>query len=149
MEAPTQPERLIRNRRIATMVVMGTGVLTAVTLWRTFFPVPHQSHWLLPLRFLLPGRADIAVNVAFYLYLLWFVIFRFFRKSQGKEQILIAGYCPLVFLNPFKYLVSTAGGNLFQSLQLIGMIMAFVAALLILKDAPATDDTRHNTSIFG
>jgi len=93
--------RLIRNQRTAIVALVSTGFLAVLTFRTVVSHSSQQSHWLLPLDFVLTGRALLAVNVAFYTYLLWLCTV-FLRIAQGKERILVAGCFPGILLTPSK-----------------------------------------------
>jgi len=85
---------------------------------------------------MLPTWAGVAVDVAFYAYLLWLCVV-FFRIAQGKERVLVAGWCPGILLGPIEHLVSISTAAAIQYVQAVSIAVAFVAAVLILLEGPA------------
>ena len=82
---------------------------------------------------MLTARALLAVNVAFYAYLLWLCIV-FFRTAQGKERILVAGCFPGILLTPLQSLVSTTTATSIRYIEAASIAVAFVAAVWIMLE---------------
>lgn len=131
-------QRLIRNRRTAFTVLCLTGFLTTLTFWDVFSRSLHYSHWLVPLDFILPAWAVAAINLLLCAYLLWTGV-AFYLVAQGKERVLVAGWVAVILLGPLKNLVSLPGVVMIQWIQAFGMVLAFLAAMLILFTSPAND----------
>jgi hypothetical protein len=148
MEQPKYKPGLIHNRRDAVIALCLTGFVATLSVWdavsRSFHGVVYRSQhrlpWLLDLRFMLPTRAAVAVNVGFYAYLFYLGIV-FYRMAQGKERVLVAGWFVGIFLGPVQILalVSAAAVNYVQA---AGMAVAFVAAVHILRDVSASGKPR-------
>jgi hypothetical protein len=139
VEQQKQKPRLIGSRFTAAIGVILTGYGAALTFRSAFWQSPHHFHWLLPLDALLPARATLAVNVAFYAWLLWLCVV-FPRALQGKERVLVAGWVPGVLLSPIQGLVSASFAIAIQHVKAVSMMVAFFAALTILIEGPARGD---------
>jgi hypothetical protein len=111
IDTPTHQPGLIRNRQSAVLVVIGIGGVAGTTLGRMFFPVPHQYLLAFTTAFFVVRTSVVGVPFGSLRVSVLVFIYRYFRNTQGKERILIAGCCPLISLNPFKYLVSIDSGN--------------------------------------
>jgi len=148
MEQREHKPRLISNRRTAIIALVLTGFLVAVTFRAVFSHSPHHSYWLFPLDFMLPTWAGVAVDVAFYAYLLWLCVV-FFRIAQGKERVLVAGWCPGILLGPIEHLVSISTAAAIQYVQAVSIAVAFVAAVLILLEGPARGNAPSDRSVLG
>jgi hypothetical protein len=148
MEQPKCKPGLIHNRRDAVIALCLTGFVAALTVWgavsRFFQGVVYRSQhglpWVLDLRFMLPTRAAVAVNVGFYAYLLYLGV-GFYRMAQGKERILVAGWFFGIFLGPLQVLASVSAAAI-DYLQTAGMLVAFVAAVYILVEVSAGANAR-------
>src|SRR6202453_2312511 len=135
MEQPKYKPGLIQNRRDAVIALCLTGFVAALTVWgavsRSFHGVVYRSQhrlpWLLDLRFMLPTRAAVAVNVGFYAYLFYLGIV-FYRMAQGKERVLVAGWFVGIFLGPVQILALVSAAAV-DYLQATGMLGAFVAVI--------------------
>lgn len=128
--------RLIGNRRTATIALVLTGWVTALSVRAAFSQGQHHSYWLLPLSPLLPTWALWTANGLLYAYLLWLCIV-FLRAFPGKERILIAGWVPGILLGPIEGRVSAPAAAVMQYVEAISIAVAFVAALLILLQSLA------------
>jgi hypothetical protein len=149
MEQPKYKPGLIHTRRDAVIALCLTGFVAALTVWnavsRSFRGVVYRSQhslpWVIDLRFMLPARAAVAVNVAFYIYLLYLGV-AFYRMAQGKERILVAGWFVGIFLGPVQILASVSAATI-AYLQSAGILVALVAAVYILVNVPATETSRQ------
>jgi hypothetical protein len=130
-------QRLIPNRRTAAIAVALTGYVAALTLRAAFSQSPHTFHWILSLGHLLPSWAVWAANVAFYVCLLCLCI-AFPLSLRGKERVLVAGWVPGVLLSPVQGVVSVSVAAAIQHVKAVSMVIAFVAAVLILLEGPAS-----------
>jgi hypothetical protein len=124
---------LIRNRRTAVVSLVLTGFIAAMTFRAVFSHSSHPSGWLIPLDSLLPAWAARAVNVAFFVYLLW-VCIEFFRGALGQERILVAGWFLGILLSPIQNLVLPSTAAAIQYVKAASIAVAFVAAVLILLE---------------
>jgi hypothetical protein len=148
MEQPKYKPGLIHTKRDAVIALCLTGFVAALTVWnavsRSFRGVAYRSQhglpWILDLRFMLPTRAAVAVNVGFYIYLLYLGV-AFYRMAQGKERILVAGWFVGIFLGPVQLLASVSAATI-DYLQSAGILVAFVAAVYILVEMFAGDNSR-------
>jgi len=133
--------RLIPNKFAAIAAAILTGIV-AVEVYRDalFHPV-GRFHWLFPLAFEIPKWAVFAVNGAFYAYLLW-VCVAFFRITQGRERLVVAGWSLGIVFYPIKYLVSAPAAVAIQYVEAAGMTLAFLAALVILLRFLLVDKAR-------
>jgi hypothetical protein len=93
----------------------------------------------MPLDFLpLPPWAVAAINLTFYIYLFW-VGFWFYRRTSGKESIVVAGFFMsglLGLLGRIEALASPRPIVAIRSIQSVCMTAAFLASLLILLKSP-------------
>jgi hypothetical protein len=147
MKQPKYEPGLINSRRDAMIALCLTGLVAALNVWavaHSFESVAHSSQhrlpWLLDLRFILPKRPAVAVNVGIYAYLLYLGIV-FYRMARGKERILVAGWFFGIFLGPLQILPSVSAAAI-DYLQTAGMLIAFVAAVSILVEKFAADNAR-------
>lgn len=85
---------------------------------------------------LLPQWVAIMVNSALYAYLLWLGV-AFFRISQGKERLLVAGWYAAFLMAIFQNLDSTAAITI-QYAKAFCYLTSFGAALFILVKTPAS-----------
>lgn len=142
MGQPDHKFWLIGNRLSAIIAVGVTGFLAAEEFRAIFSDPPRKFSWLFPLDSLpLPTWTAVALNVFFYLYMLW-LGFWGCRKTQGKERIVVAGFCTgglFGLAGPIRALASPRAVMAIQSIQAAGMSVAFVAALLILLRSPALE----------
>jgi hypothetical protein len=147
MEQPKYKPGLIHNKREAVIALCLTGFVAATTVWgavsRSFHGAAYRSlhklPWLLDLRFMLPTRAALAVNVGFYAYLFYLGV-AFYRMAQGKERVLVAGWFVGIFLGPVQILVSVPAAAI-DYMQAAGMMGAFLAAVYILVEVSASTKT--------
>src|SRR5579872_7275499 len=104
MERVEHKDGFIRTRRMAVIVLFVTGYIAALSFWQLLSDIPYKSHLLVPLDFLLPSRAVVAVNIGFYAYLLWLGVV-IYRITRGKERLLGVGYFTGIVLEPIQSLV--------------------------------------------
>ena len=150
MEQPKYKPGLIQNRRDAVIALCLTGFVAALTVWDAvsrsfqglFYRSQHTLPWLLDLRFMLPTRAAVAVNVGFYAYLLYLGVV-FYRMAQGEERVLVAGWFVGIFLGPVQILTSVSAAAV-DYLQATGMLVAFVAAVYIFIDVSGSGKRRFD-----
>ena len=148
MEQPEFKSGLIHNRRDAVIALCLTGFVAALTVWdvvsRSFqgavYPSQQKLPWLLDLRFMLPPRAAVAVNVGLYAYLFYLGVV-FYRMSQGKERVLVAGWFAGILLGPVQILPSVSAAVVDYA-QSAGMVVAFIAAVYILREVSASANPR-------
>jgi len=57
----------------------------------------------------------------------------FFRAAQGRERILVAGWCPGILLAPLRRFFPSAT-DIVQFFEVVGMTIAFVASVLIVRE---------------
>ena len=121
------------------MAVVLTGYVAALAVYAALRRSPHRFHWLLPVDGLLPAPATLILNLGFYAYLLWLfiVIVVIARRLQGKERVLVAGWVPDILLSPYQSMVSAPLAVAIQYFKAVGMMVAFVAAVLILVERSA------------
>jgi hypothetical protein len=93
---------------------------------------PH-AHWPLSGAFGLPQWALFPVNVAFYACLVSICI-GFFRATQGRERVLVAGWFPGILLGPFKNVFSTPATDVIQFFEVVGITVALVESVLIFRE---------------
>ncbi len=120
---------LIRSRRGALVVACLTGFVTALSFRDVLSHSRHQSHWLMDFYFF-PAWGVVTVNLMFYAYLFWLGI-AFYRSAQGRERFLVGGWFLGILLFPVR-LVSISAGPVVDHVQLMGMVVAFLAAVDIL-----------------
>lgn len=116
-----------------------TGFVAAQTLRAAFWQSPHHFHWLLPVNIFLPGRATLAVNVAFYAWLLWLCIM-FPRALHGKERVLAVGWALSLLLSLIQGLMPVSLAALIQYVRAASMIVAFFAVVAIFIEGPISDN---------
>ena len=146
MDQQEQKPRLISNRFTAAIGVVLTGYVAALSMREAFWQSPHHFHWLLPLEHLLPAWAVLAANVALYAYFLWLCIV-FPRAVRGKERVLLAGWVPGILLSPVQGIVSVSLAAAIQYVKAASIMVALVAALVILIEGPARDDTVSDRAV--
>jgi hypothetical protein len=73
----------------------------------------------------------------------------FFRALQGKERVLFAGWMPGIFLSPIQGWVSMSFAAAIQYVKAASISVAFVAAVLILLDAPPRDQAPSDGGVSG
>jgi hypothetical protein len=129
---------LIRTRRSAGIALGLTCFITILSFRALFSHVPHKPHWLVSFDFVqLPVWVVAIVNLAFYVYLLWWGVV-FYRKAQDKERIVVAGWFNVILLGPVQTLVSTPAVAAIQWVKAAGMAAAsFAAAYMLLKNPGA------------
>ena len=121
---------MIASRRAAVIALCLTGWVTVLDV-RSIFAHPHpQSHWLIPFAFDAPHWIVIAVNVGFNIYLLWLGI-TFFRFTQGKERVLVAGWFTGFVLSPVQHLAPSFASPI-QYINALAMAGALISAVFIL-----------------
>ncbi|HYL68200.1 MAG TPA: hypothetical protein VEX69_03460 [Candidatus Limnocylindria bacterium] len=91
------------------------------------------------MRSTLPASAAVAVNIFFYAYLLWLGVV-FYRTTQGKERVLVAGWFGAMFLGWTQNLVSMSAAGAIEWAKASCMLVAFLAAVDILLRTFADDD---------
>jgi hypothetical protein len=132
--------KLIGNRFSAILAVCLMGFLAQRDIRGVFSETPHESGWLMPLDFLrLPGWGVAVINLAFYIYLIWVGVW-FYRRTEGNERLLVAGFLTSGLLGLFGRIRALASPHpmaTIRSLQSVCMTVAFVAAILILLKSPA------------
>ena len=136
MEQEQKP-RVIGTRFTASIGVVLTGYVAALSLRAAFWQSPHHFHWLLPLDALLPARPTLAVNVALYAWLFWLCVV-FPRALHGKERVLVAGWVPGVLLSPIQGMVSASLAAAIQYVKAASIMVAFFAAVAILLEGPVS-----------
>ena len=146
MEQREHKPRLIGNRLSAIIGVVLTGYVAALTFRTAFSQSAHHSPWLLALDHLLPAWAGWLVSALFYAYLLWLCAV-FSRAANGKERVLIAGWVPGLLLGPIQGRVSVSLAAGLQYVKAGSIAIAFIAAVLILLDAPARDQALSDGSV--
>jgi hypothetical protein len=115
-----------------------------MTFRAAFSQSDNKYHWLVDLDFLLPTWAAAAINLAFWLYLVW-VGTMFYRHAQGKERLLIAGWSTIL-LSPIKYFVSLSASAGIAYFETFGMVVAFLAAVCIVLQSSSSSNLERNTS---
>ena len=149
MEKENDTSGFIRTRRAAIVSAALTGFAAAGTFRSVFFSPPHhyRSHWFLDLSFVLPKWALLPLNLAFYAYLAWVCIV-FFRAAQGRERILVAGWCPGILLAPSRMFFPSAT-DIVQFFDVVGMTIAFVASVLIVGEFHGRIDKQPGVTLPG
>jgi hypothetical protein len=138
VEQQTYSRGLIRSRLIAEVAVLLTAFVAALSVRAAFRHPKYDSEWGFPLASLLPDWAGSLVNLAFYAYLLWLFV-AFFRSSDGKERIVVAGWSLNILLSPAQHLVSASVAAVIQYVKAASLVVAFITALLILLHTLAHD----------
>lgn len=123
---------LIPNKIAAVAAFILTGFVATLSFRDAFFRSPRPSHALLLRDFLgLPQWVLLAINVAFYGYLVWVCIL-FFRIAQGRERAIVAGWSLGIVLFPAKYFLSTSTAAAIRYVDCAAMVVALLAALTTL-----------------
>ncbi len=126
--------RLIGSRFSAAVGVVLTGYVAALTLRAAFWKPPHHFHWLLAVDTFLPARATLAVNLAFYAWLVWLCVV-FPRALHGKERVLAIGWALSLLLSLIQGLVSASLAAFIQYVSAASIMVALFAAIAILIEA--------------
>ncbi|HET7442745.1 MAG TPA: hypothetical protein VFJ47_15695, partial [Terriglobales bacterium] len=132
-----QCPRLIGSRFSAAVGLVLTGYVAASTLRAAFWQSPHHFQWLLPVDTFLPARATLAVNLAFYAWLVWLCVV-FPRALHGKERVLALGWALSLLLSLIQGLVSASLAAFIQYVRAASIMVAFFAAVAILIEGPTT-----------
>jgi hypothetical protein len=148
MEQREYKPRLISNRFTAVIGLVLTGCVMVLSFRTALSQAVHHFRWLLPLDHLLPPWGLWVANAAVYAYLLWACAV-FFRALQGKERVLFAGWMPGIFLSPIQGWVSMSFAAAIQYVKAASISVAFVAAVLILLDAPPRDQAPSDGGVSG
>lgn len=138
--------RLIGGRFSATVAIVLTGYVAALTLRAAFWQSPHHFHWLVPVDTFFPARATLAVNLVFYVWMVWLCVV-FPRALHGKERVLASGWALSLLLSLIQALVSASLGAFIQYVRAASMMVAFFAALAILIEGPTRDTTASDEAI--
>lgn len=146
VDQPTQWPRLIGNKFTAAIGVVLTGYVAALTLRAAFWQSPHHFHWLLPVGTFLPARATLAVNVAFYAWVLWLCIV-FPRALHGKERVLVIGWVLSFLLSLIQGLVSASLAALIQYVRAASIMVGFFAAVAILIEGPVSGNSPPDSNV--
>jgi hypothetical protein len=149
MEEGDHKPGLIRSRRAATIALLLTWAFAILTFRGVFRLPAHGSPWILPFDFVQPRWLFVALNVAFWGYLLWASVI-LLRMARGKERVLVAGWVCSFPLGLSQHLVPLSVAVAIQYVKAAGMIVAFVAAVLILIEGPThplpgAAETQQNT----
>jgi hypothetical protein len=97
----------------------------------------------------LPAWSVAAINVLFYVYLIWAAIW-FYRRVEGNERIVVAGFFMsglIGFLGRIDALGSPSSIAAIRSIQSGCMTVAFVAAIAILLKSPAFERADAKTAL--
>ena len=137
METEKNHPGFIRTKTAAVVAVGVTGLVAAMTYRRVFFSSPHHyhTHWLVDWSFMLPRWTLLPLNLAFYVAMISICV-GVFLGSQGKERTLVAGWCPGFLLSPIRMFFPLAVRAV-DLLDAVGITVAFVSAVLILRDFPS------------
>jgi hypothetical protein len=142
MEQRASRTRFIHNRRDALVALSLAGLFMAISVRDVIVHPQRKFQWPIllgkPLDFGLPTSAVTAVNLAFYAYLLFGVIL-FYRQARGTERVLVAGWVSGLFFGPIRNLISVQATAAISYMELIGNVVALVAALYIYLSIPASD----------
>ena len=130
MERSIGKARLIENRPTAVVALCLTGIVVALS-FREVVRHDHKSYSVLDLRSLLPAPAAAVVEVGFYAYLFWLGLV-FYRGTQGKERVLVAGWFGSLFLGLIQRLVSASAAAAMGWVKAGCMLVAFLAVVDIL-----------------
>jgi hypothetical protein len=137
--------RLIGSRFSAAIGVLLTGFVATQTLRAAFWRSPRHFHWLLPVNTFLSARVTFAVNVVFYVWLLWIYIV-FMRALHGKERVLVMGWVLSLLLSLIQGLVPVLLAVLIQYVRVASITVAFFAAVAIFVEGPINDNAAGNNA---
>lgn len=102
-----------------------------------------ESGSLLPLDFLLHGRALIAANLAFYAYLCW-LGFWFIRGTAGAERVSMVGWFAGIRLGPIESL-RPQWAEAIRHIGIFGLGVALLAALALLLNSADVSGSNGRT----
>ena len=126
--------------------VVLTDYVAALTLRTAFWQSPHHFHWLLPVGTFLPARVTLAVNVAFYAWLLWLCIV-FPRALHGKERVLAIGWALSLLLGLIQGLVSASLAALIQYVRAASIMVALFAVVAILIEGSVGSNSAPDSNV--
>ena len=145
MDQQEQRPPLITGTLAAVIAVVLTGYVGAKTVRAAFWQSEHHFHWLIPLDNIFPHRAVLAVNVVFYVFMVFLCVV-FPLSFRGKERILVAGWVPGVLLSPIQGFVSTSIAAAVQYFKAAAIMVSFFAAVAILMER-AQNRAKSNRSV--
>ena len=119
--------RLISNKAAGLAALLLTGFVAAQAL-RGLLLHKRHSVWLFPLFFSAPRWTFLALQLAFYAYLLW-LCFVFFRVAVGKERTIVAAWSFAIFSGPVGSLLSRPAARALDSVAAFGLLAAFLVAM--------------------
>jgi hypothetical protein len=141
-----QSTRLLTTR-FRRAAALGLTAFVFILAIRGPFHLGHTSSGsLLPIDSLVHGRALVAANLVFYLYLCW-LGFWFIRGTAGLERFVMIGWFASLLSGPIQALRPQWAGVVRQ-IHVFGLGVALLAALtLLLKpaDVPASVDRTDST----
>ena len=133
---------LITNKIAAVIAFILTAFVATLSLRDAFFRSAGRSHeLLLPHFFGVPQSGLLAINVAFYGYLVW-VCWLFFRVAHDRERVIVAGWSLAIVLFPAKYFVSPSTAAAIRYPEAVAMVVALFVALTILWRCFETERSR-------
>ena len=132
--AQLRPTRLLTTRVRITVALGLTAFVFALAIRGGLHLGRTESGSLLPFDFVLHGRALIAANVAFYLYLCW-LGFWFIRGTAGPERFFMVGWFAGILLGPIESLRPQWAGAI-RHISTFGLGVALLAALALLLTPP-------------
>jgi hypothetical protein len=146
MEQQEHGRRLIRSSFNAEVTVLATALVAALSV-RSAFTRHHRygAERGLPLSSMLPEWGGVAVNLAFYVYLVWLCI-AFFRRAQGKERVVVCGWLLLILLTPIQHFLSPTAADTVQYLKAGSLVVAFVWAVLLLIEVLGRDKALYDVN---
>jgi hypothetical protein len=142
MEQPVHNPGLIENKRAAIGVFCLTTLLILTDLRHGIATPKHGSYWLFDSRWFLLPRVALAVNLLFYVYLLWIGI-SFYRAAQGPERLIVVGWLVAIFLGPIQFLFSISP-DVIGYITFVAMLSALLASAYILFKLSSAAPTQHS-----
>jgi len=82
----------------------------------------------------------MAVNLLFYVYLLWIGI-SFYRAAQGPERLIVLGWLVAIFFGPIQLLFSMPP-DVIGSVTFVALLSALLAILFKLPSAAPTQHSQ-------
>ncbi len=147
MTTETHPKAaLLPNRLAAAIALIFTGWMAALAIRDVLLRPIRLQDWFFPIfppLFKAPHWVAIAVNAAFYAYLIWICVC-FFRFAKGKERVVIAGWLLGFVLYPAERFSPTV--SVARYVEATAMGISLLAALAIFLEFYGPRGTRIETS---
>jgi len=142
MKRPVHNPGLIENKRVAIGVFCLTTLLILTDLRHGIATPKHGSYWLFDSRWFLPPRVAMAVNLLFYVYLLWIGI-SFYRAAQGPELLIVVGWLAAIFRGPIQCLFSISP-DVVGYIPFIALLSALLASAYFLFKLSSAAPQQHS-----